>query len=330
MTHIVRATIPGKKPRCELTAALHEAPEISRRQVMSCVLAIFTSLIFLFPLVASAQFIQTGSSGVYQSANGRTKVMLSHRDGAQGIFVAHFKDGIPPQEFNPETAPAKGATHVFIRFDPSAEHKYSEVLVGERAYKVAGNLNIWLTQNGSVTVNIDNMNPYLTVTYREGGAQGDHLVGFYGMTEVVKGSGSLATILTANQLSPELAKILKPYIAAENVLTLNGKEVSTPSVGLFVTRDHECTRSTPPVSILTLAQLKAIQLAKSEAQQAQLLERSLRENQAKSPTLGHMILRAEKSGPMILLNIGTKNIFDMRPIKNSFSKQRICVLSPIQ
>jgi hypothetical protein len=282
------------------------------------------------PSVVAAQFIQTASSGVYQSADGHTKVILSHKEGAQGIFVAHFKEGIPPQELDLETAPQLGTTHVFIKFDPSAEHQYSEILIGERRYKIAGNLNIWLTPNGSVSVNIDNMNPYLTVTQREGGTSGDHLVGFYGMTEVVKGSGNVATILTANQLSPELAKVLRPYIAAPKSLALNSKDVTTPNVGVFVSREHECIKSPQSVSILTLPQLKSIQALKTESQRAQLLEKHLQQNRLKSPTVGQLILRAEKSGPMILLDIATKNIFDMRAIKNSFSSRKICVVSPIQ
>jgi len=284
----------------------------------------------LAELPSQAEFILTASSGVYQSSDGRTKVILGHKDGAQGIFVAHFSDGIAPQEFNPETAPAAGATSVFIRFDPASEHQYSEVVVGARSYKALGNLNIWLTPNGSVSLNIDNTNPYLTVTTRSENGKNDAIVGFYGLTEVVKGVGSMATILAANQLSPELARIIRPYIATPAGLQLNGKDVSNPSVGLFVSREHECNKTGNTVSILTLAQLKSIQVAKTEAQQAQLLDRFLKENQLKPPTAGHLTLRAEKNGPMILLNVASKDIFDMRAIKNSLSsRKKICVISPI-
>ncbi len=292
------------------------------------------AMLHLVPLraetTAQADFILTASSGVYQSSDGKTKVILGHKDGSQGIFVAHFSEGIAPQEFNPETAPATGATSIFIRFDPSSEHQYSEVIVGQRTYKALGNLNIWLTPNGSVFVNIDNTNPYLTVTTRSVGGRNDALVGFYGMTEVVKGVGNLATILSANQLSPELAKIIRPYTATSNGLQLNGKDVLNPSVGIFVSREHECARTGKSVSILTLAQLKTIQAAKVETQQAQLLDRFLKENEVKPPTAGHLTLRAEKSGPMILLNLASKDLFDIRPIKNSLSnRKKICVVSPI-
>jgi hypothetical protein len=294
-------------------------------------LALFVQL-FQLALIqdnALGQIIQTGSSGVYQNTDGRLKVILSHKDGAQGIFVAYFKEGVPPQEFNPERAPASGATHIFVRFNPVAEHQYSDVLVGDQSYKVSGNLNIWLTENGSVSVNIDNMNPYLTVTQRETDGRNDALIGFYGMTEVVKGSGNLAAILTANQLSPEIAKIVKPYVVGPKGLQLNGKEVTAPALGIFLKQEHDCLKQDKPVAILTLKQLKAIQATKPEAQQAKLLESYLKENQTKSPLLGHLILRAEKSGPMILLNIATKDIFDMRSIKNAFSNRKICVISPI-
>jgi len=287
-------------------------------------------LICLSPLSLRADFIMTMSSGVYQSTDGKTKVILSNAEGAQGIFVTHLKDGVPPQEFNPEKIPAKDSNHVFIKFDPTSQNQYSEVTISDRTYKVAGNLNLWLTPDGGVSVNIDNTNPYITITKREASGKSDSLIGFYGMTEVVKGTGNLAAILSANQLSPDIAKIVKPYLIGQSGLTLNGKEVATPTIGIFVNRDHECTTSNAKVSVLTLAQLQSIQKAKVESQQAQLLEKFMRENRVKSPTQGYLVLRADRSGPMILLNVASKDIFDMRQIKNTFSDRKICVLSPIR
>jgi hypothetical protein len=172
------------------------------------------------------------------------------------------------------------------------------------------------------------MNPYLTVTTRSQNGKNDSLVGFYGMTEVVKGVGNLATILTANQLSPEIAKLLIPYIVTKQELTLNNKEVKNKTVGLFVHQNHPCDGENNN-AILKLEQLQAIQKAKTEVLQAQLLERFLRDNKAKPPMLGHLILRAEPTGPMILLNIASKNISDVRVIKNTLSHRTICVVSPI-
>lgn len=300
-----------------------------RHAAQSLVLAL-TVLTSLAPTPTYADFILTMSSGVYQSTDGRTKVILGNNDGAQGIFIVHLKDGIAPQEFNVEKLSAKDATHVFIKFDPSAQHQYSEVTISERSYKVAGNLNLWLTPDGSVSVNIDNTNPYLTVTRRESGGKSDSLIGFYGMTEVVKGTGNLAAILSANQLSPDIARIIKPYLVTSAGLTLNGRDVTTPSIGIYINRDHDCTDTLHKVSVLTLAQLKSVQKAKPEAQQGQLLEKFMKENKVKSPTQGYLVLRADRSGPMILLNVASKDIFDMRPIKNTFSDKKICVLSPIK
>jgi hypothetical protein len=292
-------------------------------------LSLYLALGFLSS-VAQAEFIMTTPSGVYQSDDGRTKIILSHRENSQGIFIAHFEEPIPPQEFNPERLPTAESTHVFIKFDPNSEYQYSEVIIGERRYKITGNLNILLNATGSVSVNIDNMNPYLTVTHRYNGSKNEALVGFYGMTEVVKGSGNLATILAANQLSPETQKILKPYTAgASGALLLGNKEVATPTVGLYVPREHECTKLPPEIYILTLEQLKAIQRVKIEAQQVQILEGFLKENKNRPPTSGFLILRAQKKQPMILLSISSKNIFDMRLINNTFSKQNICVISPV-
>jgi len=289
-------------------------------------------LMVVFTLVlgarsADAQFLQTMSSGVYQSTDGRVKVIVGNNDGAQGIFVAYLKDGIPPQEFNAEKIPTKDATHVFISFDPTEENGYHRLTVSEKNFKIVGNLTLLLDSTGSVAINIDNTAPYLTITQRGPGKALEHLVGFYGTTPVVQGSGSLATILTANQLSPEISKVMKPYEIRGEGLFLNGKQVESPNIGLFITREHECLK--PTTSTLTLAQLKQIQGAKVEAAQAKLLEQHLRDNQKRSPTQGFLVLRADAANPVIMLNITEKNVFDLRGIKNSFSAKKICVLSPV-
>ena len=76
-------------------------------------LAIF-SLVLVSMRSASAEFIQTMRAGVYHTIDGKTVVLTAFNDGAQGLFIAHFKTGIPPQEFNPEKLPLEGAAHIFV------------------------------------------------------------------------------------------------------------------------------------------------------------------------------------------------------------------------
>jgi hypothetical protein len=57
---------------------------------------------------AQADFIQTMASGVYQSTDGQTKVLVSSKPNAQGIFILEGP-AIPPQEFNLENMPADGS-----------------------------------------------------------------------------------------------------------------------------------------------------------------------------------------------------------------------------
>jgi hypothetical protein len=277
------------------------------------------------PFPCFADFIQTMGSGVYQSTDGRTKVVLGNNDGAQGIFVVFVKDGIPPQEFNIEKIPASDAAHLFIRFDPSQQNGYSEAIIGDRSYSIAGNATFSLG-NGSATVNIDNTNPYLTVTHREAGKDGESLLGFYGMTPVVQGNGNLATILTANQLNPEIARVIKPYVVKTEGLFLNDKPVETPSLGIYVKRDHECLKVS--TLILTFSQLKQIQTANS-ADQAKLMDQFLRDNAKSAPTKGHLVLRADPSSPVVMLNIADKNVVDLRAIQSASAARKVCVLSPI-
>lgn len=288
-------------------------------------------LAFLFslcvPLQAFAQFLQTMSSGVYQSADGHVKVIIGNNEGAQGIFVAYVKDEISPQEFNAEKMPATTSSHAFIAFDATEDNGYHRLTIGEKSFKIVGNLTLNLTDGGGVSVNIDNTASYLTITQRGQGKSAETLVGFYGTTPVVQGSGALATILTANQLSPEISKVMKPYELKSDGLFLNGKGVDSPNIGLFIKREHECLK--PTTSLLTLAQLKQIQASKGEVAQAKLLEQYLRDNQKRSPTQGFLVLRADANTPVVMLNISEKNVFDLRGIKNSFSAKKICVLSPI-
>jgi hypothetical protein len=273
----------------------------------------------------AADFIQTMSSGVYQSTDGKAKVVLGNNDGAQGIFVAYVKDGIPPQEFNIEKIPASDAAHIFIKFDPAQENGYSEAIIGDRSYSIAGNATFSLG-DGNTTVNIDNTNPYLTVTHREAGKDGESLLGFYGMTPVVQGNGNLATILTANQLNPEIARVIKPYVVKSDGLFFNDKAVETPSLGIYVKREHECLKGS--TLVLTSAQLKQIQTANGP-DQAKLMDQFLRDNAKSTPTKGLLVLRADPSSPVVMLNIADKNVVDLRAIKSASAARKICVLSPI-
>lgn len=274
---------------------------------------------------AQAQFLQTSSSGVYQSPDGRAKVVLGSNEGAQGIFVVHLSEPIPPQEFNLEKLPTATSSHVFIKFEPGVEFPYSQVVIGKNSYKINGNLNI---QVGAVRVNIDNTNPYLTVAYRGDGAAGEALIGFYGLVEVIRGAGNLAAIATANLHTSEIAAVLKPYSVRENALWLTDKKVETPTVGIFVQRDgHTCLKSS--TAILTADQLRRVQGLKSkgEAAQAEALQSILAENQKKNLMLGKLVLRSDLKTPVIMLDM-SKNVYDLRVV-SSVSRRDICVLSPI-
>lgn len=308
-------------------ALMHTSNKLSRHTCVRLVIVALTAIALLGGPPCRADFIQTSSTGLYQSTDGRTKVIVGANDGAQGIFVAYLKNGIPPQEFNAEKIPMMDASHIFVRFDATAEIGYSEIMIGDKSYKLSGNATLFLNEEKSVSVNIDNTNPYLTITEKGSEKSGDSVLGFYGTTEVVKGTGNVAAILTANQLSGDIARVIQPYAIKEGKLWLNGKEVSTPSVGLFMKHEHECLNSS--TALLTLNQLQKIQKIKSEDQRRSVLEHILRENARVVPLRGHLVLRADAKTPVIVLNIRDKNILDLRPIKNAVSTRAICVLSPI-
>jgi hypothetical protein len=273
---------------------------------------------------AHADFILTRASGVYQHSNGTSKVILGSKNEAQGIFVM-VGAPIAPQEFNLETTPPDGIKHIFIRFDGQAQPPtYSEIVINDKVYKVSGNLTLNL---GKTFVSIDNNNPYITIV-TEGAHSGEpaSILGFSGLNEIVKGSGPIATILAANQLNPEVAKVILPYTVENNELRLNGKPVTTPVIGTFVRPENECLKPTSVVLFNT--DLSKITSAKSEDERIQLLDKFMTEAKKSNPLHEHLVLKADPKS-VILLDIRDKNVHEMHEVKLKSARQRICVISNI-
>jgi len=273
----------------------------------------------------AAEFILTRASGVYQHSNGTTKVILGSKNDAQGLFIM-VGPPIPPQEFNLETTPPENTKHIFVKFDSQAQPPtYSEIVINDRVYKISGNLTINL---GKTSVGIDNNNPYLTVV-TEGAANGDpsSIVGFSGLNEIVKGGGAVATILAANQLNPEVAKVIRPYSVENNELLLNGKPTTTPMVGTFVRPESECLK--PSSVVLYGSDLSRITAAKGEEERIKLLNKFMTDAKKSNPLKQHLVLKADPKS-VILLDVSEKNIHEMHEVKlTSSARQRICVISNI-
>lgn len=277
------------------------------------------------PTPAVADFILTRASGVYQHTNGSTKVVLGTRNDAQGLLIV---DGpaVSPQEFNLETMPAEGARHVFIKFDATSQPPtYSEIIINEKHYKISGNLTLGI--GAKTIVSVDNNNPYLTVV-TEGSAPGEppSILGFSGVNEIVKGSGKLAMILAANQLNPEVAKVIRPYLVENNELMLNGKPVTTPLVGTFIKPESECLK--PNSVILLSTEVAKIQSAKSEDERIKLLDQFIKESKKVSRLQDYLVLRTDPKS-VILLDIKEKNVREMHAMVPKATKQRICVISDL-
>jgi len=272
----------------------------------------------------TAEFILTRASGVYQHSNGSTKVILGSKNDAQGIFIMAGPP-IAPQEFNLETTSAENVKHIFVRFDGQAQPPtYSEIVINDKVYKVSGNLTITI---GKTFIGIDNNNPYLTVV-TEGASSGEpaSIIGFSGLNEIVKGSGAIATILAANQLNPEVAKVILPYTVDNNQLLLNGKPVTTPMIGTFVRPENECLK--PSSVILYGSDLSRITAAKNEEERIKLLDKFMTDAKRSNPLQQHLVLKADPKS-VILLDISDKNVHEMHEVKLKSARQRICVVSDI-
>lgn len=271
---------------------------------------------------AKADFIQTMASGVYQSTDGRTKVIVSSKPGAQGLFVM-IGPAVAPQEFNIEAFPAEGSKHVFIRFDDEAQPPvYSEVVINKRSYKITGNLTLGIGPH--TIVSIDNNNPYLTVS-TEATSQLEQaaVIGFSGLNEVVREKGNLAMLLAANQLDPEVARVIRPYMIENDELLLNGKPVSTPTIGTFVKPENDCLN--PGYVVLSAEQTQKIRATKAQDARLKMIEGFLKDNKRSDPLKDYLVLKADKKSA-ILLNVKEKNIRQLYPLNK---EGKICVIADI-
>lgn len=278
--------------------------------------------VIAYPSCAQADFIQTMASGVYQSTDGQTKVLLSTRPNARGLFVLEGP-AVPPQEFSIENMPTDGTQHVFIKFDDNAQPPmYSEVIINKKSYKISGNLT--LSVGSHTIVSIDNNNPYLTVSTEPSGPGASLAVlGFSGLNEVIREKGNVAMLLAANQLDTEVARIIKPYIVADGELTMNGKPVTTPTIGTFVKPDNDCLN--PGFIVLSAAQTTQIRATKSQEDRLRMIESFIKQNNRTDPLGGYLVLKADKKSA-ILLNVKEKNIRQLYPLS---VERKICIIADL-
>jgi hypothetical protein len=274
---------------------------------------------------ARAEFLLTMASGVYQHTDGKTKIVVSSKEGAQGLFIMEGNE-ISPQEFDLATTPREGIDHIFVRFEQTASGPmYSEILLGERAYKVSGNLSVRLSARTSIS--LDNNNPYLSiVTEGADPAKTPSIVGFFGLAEVVRGVGNAAVLLAANQLDASVASVIKPYVVAEGQLIINDKPVITPTIGTYVKPNSDCL--TPQTTVLSNTQITQLRATKGEAERVGLFERFVAENKKNSPLKDHLILKADPK-TVILLDVKGQNVRQMSMISDSMAAKKVCVISDL-
>lgn len=301
------------------------------RQVLRCFVfygAACTAVLvaqLLGPSAGYAEFMMTMASGVYQHSAGHTKVVVSSKQGAEGVFILEGGE-VALQEFDLEKTPREGTKSVFVRFDPDANPAaYSELVLGQQRYKISGNLTLKLGQHTSVA--IDNNNPYLSVVVDQPGAA-PAIVGFLGATEVVRGTGNAAIILAANQLDAKIAALIKPYVVGEEGVLFNGKPLAIQTVGTFVKPDNSCLE---PNSIVLMAnERSSLREQPDEAQRAATLEKIIESHKKRSPLKDHLILKSDQSG-VLLLDIKGQNVRFMSPLTESPSvgSRKVCVINDL-
>lgn len=299
------------------------------RSVIHLVLITLVSVVILTHQ-AVAEFIQT-KPGMYQSTDGLAVAIISRDENAQGIFFFRSTESIPIQAFDAESLPTEGVSHVFVGFDAAGEHPYSSIRIGKTIYKVLGNLTIWLDEKGESRIDIDNSNPYLTLIHSGKDSKKESLIGFYGITEVVRGSGELSAVLAANQLNPSIAKVIKPYSLGQNSLMFDNRPLRRPTVGLTIERHHTC--HSPKTLFISDFQLKEVRQQKTTATKATLLNNFLEANSKAFPLKGHLILRSineKEDNQVIALDVVSKNVVRVSPLKHDVTfdgrTQPVCLI----
>ena len=308
---------------------------VRRRLVVSTAAVLLIALCawvgFMTPACA---IIQTGSLGVYQSEDGRLKIIKSLGEN-QGLFVALLRDPVSPQEFDPAALqddpkkPHEGVAHLFIRFDGTAEYPYSEILIGEKRYKVGGNFSFLFGDGKHLRIDVDNNGPYLTLHYSPGGDAPDSLIGFYGITEAVNRSASDKgkkdlQLLRARPFDVKMTQSIKPYRFEGGQLFVGKKPIEN-MVGSFFKPKHPCLDAPS----LTDEQLRQIQQLKNEVEQAKLLSSFLAKNSKDSPTRGTVLIKSEPNEPMVLLRVPAtdeRSVLSLKQIRSG--TKTVCVLSP--
>lgn len=274
---------------------------------------------------ARAEFLLTMASGVYQHTDGKTKIVVSSKEGAQGLLIMEGSE-VSPQEFDLATTPREGVKHLFVHFEQTPSGPlYSEIQLGARSYKVSGNLTVQLSARTSIS--IDNNNPYLSVvTEGTGPANSLSIVGFFGLMEVVRGVGNAALLLAANQLDAAVARVIKPYVVTDGQLIINNKPVTTPTIGTYVKPNSDCL--SPQTTVLSGTQISQLRGTQAEAERVSLFERFVAENKKKSPLKDHLILKADPKS-VILLDVRGQNVRQMSMISDSVAAKKVCVIGDL-
>jgi hypothetical protein len=254
-------------------------------------------------------------SGMYQSTDGLLSAIVSQNEGQQGIFFFLADEPIGIQEYNPAKLSLDSGKHVFIQFNPSLDSPYHAIRIGQNSYNVNGNLTLWLDRAGDTRIDIDNSNPYLTLIHSDPTDKTETIVGFYGITEVIRGTGEMSAILAANQLNRKLSHVIKPYTLGDTALLLNNRPVRRTAVGMSIERNHTCL--SPNTLLITDEQLKTVRRERDSNRKAKLLNDTLQANLQNSPLRGQLILRSfsdEEQNQVITLNVATKDVTQILPL----------------
>ena len=266
----------------------------------------------LAPSIAEAEFLRT-APGVYQSMGRRAKVIVSTE--TPGLFFLYGPEvnlqdfsieslqiqAAPGPAADAESKSAVGLTgplHAFLAFDYE-ENRYTGVAVSSQSYRVQGNFTIEI---GGMRVTVDNTNPYCSIVVDEPGRPPE-VLGFFGLSPIVNDEGHEAVAMLEGNQFNEYRKVFSPYQLRPDGLYVNGRPVSSATVGLIIEPKNDCLK--PTSAIISRSSLEKLS-GDTESKRAQRL-------------LAALLKRRKNKGPldtMFRLRTTPEMIIAFDPIKN--------------
>lgn len=289
---------------------------------------IYLLAIYLLPSLdcVHGDFVEIGRSS-YSDGNA-TIVIVPASLSSPGIFVTYSETPIPVQAFDPRNLPAKGTTTLFLAFDPKL-NSFTKLMLGNgKEYGIKGGFTVKLGA-GAVRLSMDsnNRNPYFSVVRELSGGEA-HILGFVGTEKVLHYKGQqFVALFEANQFTKSLKAPIMEYIAEANrSITLNGKEVTLPTIGLPLETHNPCLYQ--GAILLQRDYLEGLKGLAPDESNAKILQK-LQETDTTKSLLEGMLPLQISSKSLTFFNYTTGGFGTVNQFQDTLEGKTVCSVAPL-